>query len=88
MWVLSTDTKYRKQTNLQKLKGVYNASPLGENMKETYYTVTEDFEITLIFKKNKDGVLKLDENKTLKGFKNDIKELKNNLEHLTNSVVK
>ena len=57
-------------------------------MKETYYTVTEDFEVTLIFKKNKDGVLKLDENKTLKGFKNDIKELKNNLEHLTNSVVK
>ena len=88
MWVLSTDTKYRKQTNLQKLKGVCNASPLGENMKETYYTVTEDFEVTLIFKKNKNGVLKLDENKTLKGFKNDIKELKNNLEHLTNSVVK
>ncbi len=57
-------------------------------MKETYYTITEDFEVTLIFKKNKDGVLKLDENKTLKGFKNDIKELKNNLEHLTNSAVK
>ena len=57
-------------------------------MKEKYYILTEDFEITLIFKKNKDGVLKLDENKTLKGFKNDIKELKNNLEHLTNSVVK
>ena len=57
-------------------------------MKETYYTVTEDFEVTLIFKKNKNGVLKLDENKTLKGFKNDIKELKNNLEHLTNSVVR
>jgi hypothetical protein len=75
-------------TNLQKLKGVCNASPLGENMKEKYYILTEDFEITLIFKKNKDGVLKLDENKTLKGFKNDIKELKNNLEHLTNSVVK
>ena len=88
MWLLSTDTKYKKQTNLQKLKGVCNASPLGENMKETYYTVTEDFEVTLIFKKNKNGVLKLDENKTLKGFKNDIKELKNNLEHLTNSVVK
>ena len=87
MWVLSTDTKYRKQTNLQKLKGVCNASPLGENMKETYYTVTEDFEVTLIFKKNKNGVLKLDENKTLKLFKSDIKELKNNLEHLTNSVV-
>ncbi len=65
-----------------------NASPFGENMKETYYTITEDFEVTLIFKKNKDGVLKLDENKTLKGFKNDIKELKNNLEHLTNSAVK
>jgi len=87
MWVLSTDTKYRKQTNLQKLKGVCNASPLGENMKETYYTVTEDFEVTLIFKKNKNGVLKLDEKETLKGFKNDIKELKSNLEHLTNSVV-
>jgi len=56
-------------------------------MKETYYTVTEDFEVTLIFKKNKDGVLKLDEKATLKGFKNDIKELKNNLEHLTSSVV-
>jgi len=66
---------------------VCNASPLGENMKETYYTVTEDFEVTLIFKKNKDGVLKLDEKATLKGFKNDIKELKNNLEHLTSSVV-
>ncbi len=87
MWVLSTDTKYRKQTNLQKLKGVCNASPLGENMKETYYTVTEDFEVTLIFKKNKNGVLKLDEKETLKAFKSDIKELKNNLEHLTNSVV-
>ena len=57
-------------------------------MKEKYYILTEDFEVTLIFKKNKNGVLKLDENKTLKGFKNDIKELKNNLEHLTNSVVK
>mgnify|MGYP003639346224 FL=1 len=56
-------------------------------MKEKYYILTEDFEVTLIFKKNKNGVLKLDENKTLKGFKNDIKELKNNLEHLTNSVV-
>jgi len=87
MWVLSTVTKYRKQTNLQKLKGVCNTSPFGENMKETYYTVTEDFEVTLIFKKNKNGVLKLDENKTLKLFKSDIKELKNNLEHLTNSVV-
>ena len=57
-------------------------------MKEEYYTVTEDFEITLIFKKNKDGVLKLQETETLKGFKNDIKELKNSLELLTNSVVK
>ena len=88
MWVLNTDTKYRKQTNLQKLKGVCNASPLGENMKETYYTVTEDFEVTLIFKKNKNGVLKFDEKETLKVFKSDIKELKNNLEHLTNSIVK
>jgi len=67
---------------------VCNASPLGEIMKEEYYTVTEDFEITLIFKKNKDGVLKLQETETLKGFKNDIKELKNSLELLTNSVVK
>ena len=75
-------------TNLQKLKGVCNASPLGENMKETYYTVTEDFEVTLIFKKNKNGVLKFDEKETLKVFKSDIKELKNNLEHLTNSIVK
>jgi len=57
-------------------------------MKEKYYILTENFEITLIFKKNKNGVLKLDEKETLKGFKNDIKELKNNLEHLTNSVVK
>ena len=57
-------------------------------MKEEYYTVTEDFEITLIFKKNKDDVLKLDEKETLKGFKNDIKELKNSLELLTNSVVR
>ena len=57
-------------------------------MKEEYYTVTERFEITLIFKKNKDGVLKLQETETLKGFKNDIKELKNSLELLTNSVVK
>ena len=88
MWVLNTDTKYRKQANLQKLKGVCNASPLGENMKETYYTVTEDFEVTLIFKKNKNGVLKFDEKETLKVFKSDIKELKNNLEHLTNSIVK
>ena len=57
-------------------------------MKEEYYTVTEDFEITLIFKKNKDDVLKLDEKETLKRFKNDIKELKNSLELLTNSVVR
>ncbi len=57
-------------------------------MKKEYYTVTENFEITLIFKKNKDDVLKLDEKETLKGFKNDIKELKNSLELLTNSVVK
>ena len=65
-----------------------NASPFGEIVKEEYYTVTEDFEITLIFKKNKDDVLKLDEKETLKGFKNDIKELKNSLELLTNSVVR
>ncbi len=57
-------------------------------MKKEYYTVTENFEITLIFKKNKNDVLKLDEKETLKGFKNDIKELKNSLELLTNSVVK
>ena len=57
-------------------------------MKKEYYTVRESFEITLIFKKNKDDVLKLDEKETLKGFKNDIKELKNSLELLTNSVVK
>ena len=57
-------------------------------MKKEYYTVTENFEITLIFKKNKDDVLKLDEKETLKGFKNDIKELKNSLELLTNSVVR
>ena len=57
-------------------------------MKKEYYTVTEDFKITLIFKKNKDDVLKLDEKETLKGFKNDIKELKNSLELLTNNVVK
>ncbi len=57
-------------------------------MKEEYYTVTEDFEIKLIFKKNKDGVLKLQETKTLKGFKNDIKKLKRSLELLTNNVVK
>ena len=57
-------------------------------MKETYYTVTEDFEVKLIFKKNKNGVLKFDEKETLKVFKSDIKELKNNLEHLTNSIVK
>ena len=57
-------------------------------MKKEYYTVTENFEITLIFKKNKDDVLKLDEKETLKAFKNDIKELKNSLELLTNSVVK
>jgi len=67
---------------------VCNASPFGEIVKEEYYTVTEDFEITLIFKKNKDDVLKLDEKETLKGFKNDIKELKNSLELLTNSVVR
>ena len=57
-------------------------------MKKEYYTVTENFEITLIFKKNKDDVLKLDEKETLKAFKNDIKELKNSLELLTNSVVR
>jgi len=67
---------------------VCNASPFGEIVKEEYYTVTEDFEITLIFKKNKDDVLKLDVAQTLKGFKNDIKELKNSLELLTNSVVR
>ena len=57
-------------------------------MKKEYYTVTENLEITLIFKKNKDNVLRLQETETLKGFKNDIKELKNSLELLTNSVVK
>ena len=57
-------------------------------MKKEYFTVTESFEITLIFKKNKDNVLKLQETETLKGFKNDIKELKNSLKLLTNSVVK
>jgi hypothetical protein len=57
-------------------------------MKEEYYTVTESFEVTLIFKKNKDNVLKLQETETLKRFKNDIKELKNSLELLTNSVVR
>jgi hypothetical protein len=67
---------------------VCNASPLGEIMTGEYYTVTEDFEIKLIFKKNKDGVLKLQETKTLKGFKNDIKKLKRSLELLTNNVVK
>jgi len=68
--------------------GVFKHSHLGEIMKKEYYTVTENFEITLIFKKNKDDVLKLDEKETLKVFKNDIKELKNSLELLTNSVVK
>jgi len=68
--------------------GVFKRSHLGEIMKKEYYTVTENFEITLIFKKNKDDVLKLDEKETLKGFKNDIKELKNSLELLTNSVVR
>ena len=57
-------------------------------MKKEYYTVTENFEITLIFKKNKNDVLKLDEKQTLKRFKNDIKELKRSLELLTNSVVR
>ena len=57
-------------------------------MKKEYYTVTENLEITLIFKKNKDNVLKLQETETLKGFKNDIKELKNSLKLITNSVVK
>ena len=57
-------------------------------MKKEYYTVIQSFEIALIFKKNKDNVLKLDEKETLKGFKNDIKELKNSLELLTNNVVK
>ena len=55
--------------------GVFKHSHLGEIMKKEYYTVTENFEITLIFKKNKDDVLKLDEKETLKAFKNDIKEL-------------
>ena len=57
-------------------------------MKKEYYTVIQSFEIALIFKKNKNDVLKLDEKETLKGFKNDIKELKNNLELLASSVVK
>ena len=57
-------------------------------MKKEYYTVTESFEITLIFKKNKNDVLKLDVKETLKGFKNDIKELKNSLELLKNNVVR
>lgn len=61
---------------------------LEKIMKKEYYTVTEDFEITLIFKKNKDDVLKLDEKETLKGFKSDIRELKRSLELLTNSVVR
>ena len=57
-------------------------------MKKEYYTVTENFEITLIFKKNKDDVLKLDEKETLKGFKNDIKELKRSLKLLNNKESK
>ena len=57
-------------------------------MKKEYYTVTENFEITLIFKKNKNDVLKLDEKETLKGFKNDIKELKRSLKLLNNKESK
>ncbi len=57
-------------------------------MKKEYYTVTENFEITLIFKKNKNNVLKLDEKETLKGFKNDIKELKRSLKLLNNKESK
>ena len=51
-------------------------------MKEEYFTVTEDFEITLIFKKNKDDVLELNEKETLEVFKKKIKELKRSLELL------
>ena len=57
-------------------------------MKKEYYTVIQSFEIALIFEKNKNNVLKLDEKETLKGFKNDIKELKNSLELLASNVVK
>ena len=57
-------------------------------MKKEYYTVTENFEITLIFKKNKNNVLKLDEKETLKGFKKDIKELKRSLRLLKNKESK
>ena len=57
-------------------------------MELEHYIITEDLEVQLIFRKNKDDVLKLDEKETLKGFKNDIKELKNSLELLASSVVK
>ena len=81
MWVLSTDTKYRKQTNLQKLKGVCNTSPLGENMKKEFYVVTETFEIDLILKRNKDGSLKLNEQVTLNLFKEELKKFQENIEN-------
>jgi len=57
-------------------------------VKKEYYTVTENFEITLIFKKNKNDVLKLDEKQTLKRFKNDIKQLKRSLKLLKNKESK
>jgi CII-binding regulator of phage lambda lysogenization HflD len=57
-------------------------------VKKEYYTVTENFEITLIFKKNKDDVLELNEKETLEVFEKKIKELKRSLELLKNNVVK
>ena len=57
-------------------------------MKLEHYIITEDLEVQLIFRKNKNDVLELNEKETLEVFEKKIKELKRSLELLKNNVVK
>tara|TARA_Y100000361_G_scaffold87100_1_gene77390 strand:+ start:144 stop:317 length:174 start_codon:yes stop_codon:yes gene_type:complete len=57
-------------------------------MKLEHYIITEDLEVQLIFRKNKDDVLELNEKETLEVFEKKIKELKRSLELLKNNVVR
>ena len=57
-------------------------------MELEHYIITEDLEVQLIFRKNKDDVLELNEKETLEVFEKKIKELKRSLELLKNNVVR
>jgi hypothetical protein len=57
-------------------------------MELEHYIITEDLEVQLIFRKNKNDALELNEKETLEVFEKKIKELKRSLELLKNNVVK